>query len=325
LTAVKPGRRVRGFNAWMKPGASQDPNLPDGHHCPDCGGRLARVHRHALDRFASLIRSVHRYRCPDPACGWQGVLGRDVANAAPATSWRAPLVWFLVGVGCALVAVQAARVHQRSQAEAARASSAPQRGVDALARAAPAGTDFPGEALPATDPRVVSNPSPLRLRHGCAWGVPGGNPYRGTVAQALAAARLPPEVVAQITEMAARGWVYDQVEISRAGIRTVNGSREFGNEIRAMAFGDTLCFNTRVNFAPGHVEYADLYQATDSRGKTYTVMVPYVCQNASVLGEREEIVTNGNGVPAPATGTLALLALGLLAGQRWQARRDRQA
>jgi len=29
----------------------------------------------------------------------------------------------------------------------------------------------------------------------------------------------------------------------------------------AMSFGHTLCLHSRVNFAPGHVEPADLYQA----------------------------------------------------------------
>lgn len=292
--------------------------MPDGRHCPACGGVLTRLHRDALDRFVSLFRSVHRYRCIDASCGWQGVLGRDVAGTAPAANWRTPVVWFLIGAGCTLAAVQGVRVVERSAAEAARAQAALQRGVEALSRAALPGTDFHGSPLPPADHRVLGNPSPLTLRHSCAWGVPGGNPYRGTVEQALAAARLPPEVVRQVADMAARGWVYDKVEISRSGIRTVKGNRDFGTQIRAMAFGNTLCFNTRVNFAPGHVEYADLYQAADSRGQTYTVMVPYVCQNASVLGAREEIIEENGKVPEPAMLALVLLSLGLLAGQRWR-------
>jgi len=295
--------------------------MPDGRHCPACGGVLERVHRHALDRFVSLFRSVHRYRCTDADCGWHGVLGRDAAGTPLASPWRAHLVWFLIGASCTLAAVQGVRMYQRSEAETARADAAMRRGVEAQSRAAPPGADFPGAPLPPADHRVLANPSPLQLRHGCAWGVPGGNPYRGTVEQALGAARLPPEVVRQVANMAARGWVYDKVEISRNGIRTVNGNREFGTNIRAMAFGNTLCFNTRVNFPPGHVEYADLYQGTDSRGQTYTVMVPYVCQNASVLGEREEIVEENGSVPEPATPVLVLLALALMAALRWRGRR----
>lgn len=50
--------------------------LPDGHLCPACGGPIERLHRHALDRWASAFRSVHRYHCINPACGWQGLMGR---------------------------------------------------------------------------------------------------------------------------------------------------------------------------------------------------------------------------------------------------------
>jgi hypothetical protein len=55
-----------------------------------------------------------------------------------------------------------------------------------------------------------------------------------------------------------------------------------------MGFGRTMCFATRVNFTPGHLEYADLYDATDAAGRNYAVMVPYVCGNVSVLAERAE-------------------------------------
>jgi hypothetical protein len=289
--------------------------MPDGRHCPACSAPLDRVHRHAVDRWVSLFRSVHRYRCIDPACGWEGVLGRDRVGAADEMRWPALAMTFVAGAVAALLVVQAVRIVQHRANEKARAVAAQVKGVEAHSRATPAGVDFRGVPLADEDERVRSNPSPLQLRHSCAWGVPGGNPYRGTVAQALAAARLPPEVVRRIADMAERGWVYDQVEISREGIQTVSGQRRFGTDVRAMAFGDTLCFNTRVNFAPGHVEYAALYEAEDAAGKRYTVMVPYVCQNVSVLGEREEIVESQN-IPEPTSWTLVLAGLALLAAAR---------
>lgn len=287
--------------------------MPDGRHCPSCGAPLDRVHRHVVDRWISLFRSVHRYRCVDPACGWEGVLGRDRVGAADEMRWPALLIAFAAGVLATAAVWQGVRVLQQRAAAEARAASAQVKGVEAQSRATPAGADFRGVPLPATDARVKANPSPLQLRHSCAWGVPGGNPYRGTVVQALAAARLPPEVVRKIADMAERGWAYDQVEISRNGIQTVNGRRRFGRDVRAMAFGDTLCFNTRVNFEPGHVEYAALYEAEDAGGKRYTVMVPYVCQNVSVLGEREEIV-DVPGMPEPASLALVLAGIGLMGG-----------
>ncbi|MBI5257178.1 MAG: hypothetical protein HY855_11815 [Burkholderiales bacterium] len=303
--------------------------LPDGKHCPDCGAALVRVHRHVVDRWVSLFRSVHRYRCTNPGCEWQGLLGREVM-AAPAHGgrWRTRVLWFVVGAATALAGVQATRMVQRSKAAEARLRASTQLGAEAQSRGTQPGADFDGVPLPERDERVVKNPSPLTLRHSCAWGVPGRNPYRGTVEQALSAARLPPEVVKQISEMAERGWNRGQVEISSAGIRSVDGRREFGTNVRAMAFGNTLCFNTRVNFPAGHVEYAALYEAADRTGQNYTVMVPYVCQNASVLGAREEIPDTPGGSPPPGTlpepASWALLAVGLGAlasTQAWQQHR----
>jgi hypothetical protein len=282
-----------------------------------CGGGLERVHRHALDRFASIFRKVHRYRCLDAHCGWHGLLGRDSPGAPASPRWRTPLIWFVIGATSALAAVQVVRMVRQSELEEAQRLAAAQRGAEAQSRATPPGEDFTGAPLPPTDARVVSNPSPLRLRRSCAWGVPGANPYRGTVEQALAAAQLPEAVARQIADMAARGKVYEQVAITRNGIHTMDGRRDFGTYARAMAFGDTLCFNTRVNFPAGHTEYAALYQTSDDRGKAYAVMVPYVCGNVSVLGEREEI-DEGNGIPEPAGWTLVLLGLAVLAWQHRQ-------
>lgn len=64
--------------------------------------------------------------------------------------------------------------------------------------------------------------------------------------------------------------------------------REFDPQRLLLTHGRTLCLNARVNFAPGHVEGADLYEATDARGRRHAVMVPDVCGNVSVLGERGE-------------------------------------
>jgi hypothetical protein len=111
-----------------------------------------------------------------------------------------------------------------------------------------------------------------------------------------------------------------------------------------MTYGKTLCLNSRVHFVPGHVERADLYEVTDTRAVTYSVMVPYVCGNISVLtpygksagtaggvgnvgqgrtrgaqgvqslawGTRETTQQRGNSVPEPKTWALMLGGLALL-------------
>jgi hypothetical protein len=76
-----------------------------------------------------------------------------------------------------------------------------------------------------------------------------------------------------------------------------------------------------VNFPAGHVEYAALYEAEDRRGKTYSVMVPYVCNNVSVLGVRaeREQPNGGHQVPEPQSWLLVGTALGVLVWLRRRA------
>lgn len=289
-----------------------------GHRCPSCGAPVQRVHRHVADRALSVFRTVHRYRCVAASCGWEGRLRSLTADRS--TLWRLRLLWMAIGAAIAVAGVQTWRLQQRVQDRPHPAQLAT-GGAEPKSQATPAGQDFDGESLPTDDERVAGNRTPLTLRNSCAWGVPGSNRYRGTVSQALHAANLPAEVVRQVAEKAERGWVHEQVEISREGIRTTDGRRQWGNQMLAMAFGNTLCFNTRVNFVPGHVEYAALYRADDRLGRTYTVIVPYVCDNVAVLGERGEIPENGHGTPEPATWLTALLGLAL-AG--WLTRRQRR-
>lgn len=140
----------------------------------------------------------------------------------------------------------------------------------------------------------------LTLRRGCHWGQPGRNPYRGTMAQALQAARLPEEVVRAIVEQRQSGGKAGRLSITRDAIRHTTDGREFDPGAVALTFGRSLCFETRVNFAPGHEELADYHEARDDQGRLHAVMVPDVCGNVSVLGARGE-----RGVVA---GMAALLA-----------------
>ena len=287
--------------------------------CPACGAALLRVHRHTLDRWVSVFRSVHRYHCTSASCGWVGLLGRDGQPPPALIAWPARLLWLGVGAASALASVPLVPPLRAWLAGAPPAATV-EAGVELQSRATPPGADFAGGALPPADPRILANGTPLSLKRGCAWGVPGGSPYRGTPEQALAAAGLPAEVVRALGERVERGWSQGQVEISRSGIRTLDGRRHFDPDITAMGFGNTLCFNTRVNFKPGHVEYAALYEHTDSRYRTYTVMVPYVCRNVSVLGQRGE--REVPQVDEPASWGLALIGLGLAAGITWRQRHD---
>ena len=123
----------------------------------------------------------------------------------------------------------------------------------------------------------------LALRQGCAWGEPGRDPYRGSTEQALFAAGLPAEVVLSIAAQRAAGRSAARLRITREGIRSVAGAQFFDPRRIDLSFGMTMCRGSRVNFVPGHVEMADLYEATDARGRRHAVMVPDVCGNVSVL------------------------------------------
>ncbi len=323
----------------MAPLMPLDPDgeaLPDGHRCPDCGGPIERLHRHALDRWASSFRSLHRYRCLDDKCGWEGLMGRVPHTVPPATArlpWAGRLAWLALGATVATAAALGPRAFQRAQGAAPAVQAASSASAYAQARLAAPGLDVEGPALAPTDTRVTTNTSPLTLRRHCAWGTPGTNRYRGTVSQALSAARLPPEVVQQIAALADRGEAPEEVLITRDRVRTVDGRRSYSPKLRAMGFGNSLCFDTQVNFPPGHVEQGALYEVKDKRGRTHTVMVPYVCNNVAVLGEEaDEDVPPGppppvpppRRVPEPSAWSLALLALCVMAFLHGLRRRSRE-
>ena len=164
------------------------------------------------------------------------------------------------------------------------------------------GTHLEGERLPVAHPLhallpaqaledepkgyVEDGPAVLRVRRHCAWGLPGRNPYRGSPEQALRTATLSPTVVAKIAAQIRSGKRVDRVTIRNDGIRAHRSGRVFNPQRVALTYGMTMCVDTRVNFKPGHSEEADLYEAMDDDGRMYAVMVPDVCGNVSVLGQR---------------------------------------
>jgi len=263
-----------------------------------------------------------RYRCRDASCGWQGLLPAIrrpvpvlVPVRAPASSPRLRQgLWLLAGAAAAFT-VPAAVVVLMAMG---------QRVDQAALREVPPGVSHDGRPMPAALAVPLAQAAgelppdgpPLALREGCAWGQPGRMPYRGTTAQALRAARLPPEVVQEVARLRQARAVTDRVEIRTGTIRAVTDGREFNPRSFAMTYGHTLCVGARVNFAPGHLERADLYEVRDARGQLHSVMVPDVCGNVSVLGARGEKVDKraltvaqaALGGPVPWVGAAADLA-----------------
>jgi hypothetical protein len=154
-----------------------------------------------------------------------------------------------------------------------------------------------------------ASPHGLALRRGCQWGQPGRKPYQGSVRQALQAAGLPEDVITQIEAQHRSGQKSGRLAISRNGIRHTGDGRVFPARGIALTYGMTLCQDATVNFAKGHVEMADLYEARDAQGKPHAVMVPDVCGNVSVLGAAG--TRGGRGAVAGVSATLARRAQAL--------------
>lgn len=294
-------------------------------HCPDCGGDVQAVRRLRAGRGSSDTPGRLRYRCANEACGWREPRTRGQRMpadglATPVTpkvrAWLATIrppartaavglvVAFSVMAPLAVVALigvgaMAGRHVALGVAPGESHDGAPLQGG---ARGGPVGgamllavAQAPASPMPA-GPETHG----LTLRRGCQWGQPGRNPYRGTMAQALQAAQLPAEVVQAIVAQQQAGQKAGRVSISREAIRHTTDGREFDPGAVALTFGRTLCLDTRVNFAPGHQELADYYEARDDQGRLHSVMVPDVCGNVSVLGARGE-----RGVVASMAATLA--------------------
>ena len=294
---------------------------------------MSRVHRHLRDRLMSVVLRVHRYRCNDAECGWEGIVSIPRPPSTPrnwlawssssSASWGARAAWMIVGAVCIVAPIEGGRYlvqRERDRVAAAEAASLRRAGPQLLA-------PLPGESLDGLLLATQETPAPGRVkplerRAGCLWGVPGRNPYKGTVRQVLTGAKVPEEVIGKIDSMVVRGRKTGRVEITSRGISTEDGRRHFDSNVVAMGFGNTLCYNTKVNFEPAHVEMADLYETTDATGAKYSVMVPYVCGNVAVLAERAERVEAVQSIPEPGTWASVLAGLAAMA---WAVRRHRRA
>ena len=313
--------------------------------CLQCGHAAHRIPRLNQDRARTVSIRARRYRCAAPTCDWQGLLlPADLAPAAEAAgsatnidatpASNRPLRWArnamlgsTVAAAIALPVVVAAVVGLGAVAGPSGALAlAPGVSHDGLALRKPARPARPqgGQLLRAQSAGVpafvataaaaaalsanAKTTDPLMLRQGCAWGQPGRNPYRGTTEQALQAAHLPDDVVRQVSAMRLAKQTTARLQISTTGIREVGGPREFAPRGLALSFGNTLCLDSKVNFAPGHTEPADLYEVRDSQGRLHAVMVPDVCGNVSVLQRRGQ-----RGVVAGLAGALAQRSVAMAA------------
>lgn len=257
------------------------------HSCPRCGGPLVKVHRQARDRALSVFHSVRRYRCRSVECGWQGLLDRPRTAASLWSSLRhAPAFWFVAGMLTTLFAVLLVQVYLVIE-HAQPVPIAPESWqLEPLPVAA--GVSQDGKPLEPDDVRLRTRITSAELRRGCIWGGPGQLPYQGSLRDALAAAGLPQPLVDKFAAMRDGALVGDRLEISTAGIRSATHRRHFGYTMKSMAVDRAVCFNTRVNFVPGVVAAAELYELVDGDGERHVIMVVPEGGNVAVLDEHTE-------------------------------------
>jgi hypothetical protein len=341
-------------------------------HCPACSGTVRRVRRAPIERLLSApLAHVGRYRCRDRACGWSGwlarkggasgwrlartlspalmVFGGSVLTVAlfGAGMWahhREPLRpvavgphWFPVGAVHDGDPLPSAHTLLKTSSELHPDDEGPPKAPhppSAAPNAPPSAVATAATAVPAAA-RAPGTVAGLSLRRFCSWGEPGRLPYQGTVDQALRAAQVPQEVRQQIVAAVAAGAASERVEIANEVIRGAASGRQWSSGSFAMTYGHTLCLGTRVNFPRGHTESASLYEASDRRGRRYSVMLPDVCGNVSLItpvalsdeaihepwhpgpvDSRNARPEDSHAVPSPGTLGLSLLALlGMLAGR----------
>lgn len=268
---------------------------------------MQRRHRRPQDR---LVTGYRRYHCTNAACIWAGLLPAVLAEdgstplAAPWKGLRAraagrSAAMMVVG-GVLAAAVTAWVLHEPAPAAVMVGPHVVTRGThlegERLPEAHPLKSLLPAQAMEDEPGGYVEEAGAvLRVRRHCAWGLPGRNPYRGSAVQALQTATLSATVVKQIAADIHAGRRVDRVTIRNDGIQAHGSGREFDPKRVAMTYGMTLCADTRVNFKGSHSEEGDLYEAMDDDGQIYAVMVPDVCGNVAVLGERYE-------QPEPAPG-----------------------
>jgi hypothetical protein len=250
-----------------------DGHEPSRHVCPRCGRAVYKVHRTAGDRMFSVFYSVGRYRCRAEGCGWQGLLPRDPSASWPPTrSALSRTAWIVAGalliplVGLSVAILWIVDEHTQP------VPAAPARAI--------------AEPLPEPPSPRQEGPGPSsELPNGCVWKGPGESPYFGTLATALAAARLPDEIVRKFEIMRDGRFVTDRLEITSAGIRTADQRRHFGNRAVAMAMGETVCLGTTISPPPGKMIAADLYELVDDANRRFLIAIVADGGNVAVLEE----------------------------------------
>ena len=267
------------LDAGSYPGNAQSSH---GHTCPRCDEPVAKIHRHWPDRLLSIVHSVRRYRCRSQTCAWQGLIAQPRDSASPWTGVaRWAVAWIIAGVAATLLVVLLVRTLWDPQRADTTAAGGLRWQAEPIAEVP--GESIAGKPLTADDPRhSAGGPLGAPLR-GCVWGGPGQHAYGGSLADALAAAQVPGDIVSKLSLMRDAGVVSDRLELSSAGIYSADNKRDFGLTMRALTFDKSICFDAKMNLPSRTVAAANLYEIVDAKQQRYSIMVVANGGNVAVL------------------------------------------
>ena len=100
---------------------------------------------------------------------------------------------------------------------------------------------------------------------------------------ALTAAQLPSDIVTKLSIMRDGGVVSDRLEITAAGIHSLDYQRDFGYKVKAITMDGSMCFDSTINPPSSATGTADLYELVDAKRQRYSVMVVANGGNVAVL------------------------------------------
>ena len=78
---ARPGNAMGALGKYGSAMTSPE-SVADRRICPACSGTLLQIARLPLDRFASLLVPVARYRCREHGCRWEGTLRAENSVAS---------------------------------------------------------------------------------------------------------------------------------------------------------------------------------------------------------------------------------------------------
>lgn len=150
----------------------------------------------------------------------------------------------------------------------------------------------------------------------CSWDSPGANPYKGTVAGAIAAYQdIPLHERAALWVLVALNAPDARVHITRDGI--VGGAGKTYSDLRDMHWGRSMCSGSvsMSSWAPDHAEPAVVY-CVGGNG----IVIPHVCGNVARVTCDPAPVIDEPTIPqhddepreVPEPGTLALVFAALV-------------